>query len=333
MNSIDVSVIIVCRNEALYLADCIRSVRKQFVGNKGWELIIVDGMSEDSTRDKAFKLLDGSGINYSILDNPGRTLASGWNIGISSAKGRFVIRPDAHAELAEGYITGAMQDLIKYPEAGAAGGKLETTARSVTGKIISEALSMRTGVGNSSFRTGAASGFMDTVVYGLYRREVFQKAGMFNEALVRHQDTEFHHRVIKAGFKLYFDNQITAIYYCRESVLAIMKQMYLIGYYFSALIEHDSGTSLRPRHLAPMLFWSGLIALLVSGIWIPYAHLGFVVLIFLYLSVIMSEAVLRFASTGRTSALPAAMVVPLIHLAYAAGTFAGLIKYLFRKSI
>lgn len=288
-------------------------------------------MSEDSTRAEAFKLLDGTGINYAVIDNPGRTLAKGWNIGIKHARGKFIIRPDAHAELTEGYISGALRDLNTFPDAGAAGGKLETKAKSTTGRMISEALSMKTGVGNSSFRTGADSGFMDTVVYGLYRQEVFQKAGFFNEALVRHQDTEFHHRVIKAGFRLYFDNQLTAVYYCRESIGAIMKQMYLIGFYFSSLLEHDSGTSLRPRHLAPLIFWLGLIILFISGFWISVLHHVLLAVSILYLSAITVEAILRFASTGRFVSLAASIVVPLLHLAYAAGTFAGMMKFIIRK--
>jgi len=333
MNDIEVSVIIVCRNEANYLSDCIRSVRRQFIGLRGWELIIVDGMSIDSTRQKAHDLLSDSGVTYSILDNPGKTLAKGWNIGINYARGAYIIRPDAHSELMEGYITGALQNLKQYPEAGAVGGKLETRAKSLMGKIIGEALSMRTGVGNSSFRTGGNSGFMDTVVYGLYRREVFQKAGQFNESLVRHQDTEFHHRIIKAGFKLFYDNRLTAVYYCRESVKAIMNQMFLIGYYFSTLLEHDSGTSLKPRHLAPLFFWLGLILLFIGTYFIPVVDVILATVVLLYIGAIAVEAFLRFISAGRYLSLAAVFIVPLLHVSYAAGTFSGLMSYIFRRSL
>ena len=326
MNDIEVSVIIVCRNEAAYLTDCIRSVRRQFVGTRGWELIIVDGMSEDATQQTAHDLLQDSDITYVILENPGKTLAKGWNIGIQNARGKFIIRPDAHAELKEGYITGALYDLKQLPEAGAVGGKLETKAKTLTGKIIGEALSMRTGVGNSSFRTGAASGFRDTVVYGLYRKEVFIRTGFLNEILVRHQDTEFHHRVLKSGFKLYFDNQLTAVYYCRESIGAIMKQMFLIGYYFSDLLAHDSGTSLKPRHLAPLMFWSLMILLFLTGFAFPPVHQYGLIIILLYLSAIFAEALSRWIGSGRIRAVAAFPVVPLLHLSYAAGTFAALIR-------
>jgi glycosyltransferase involved in cell wall biosynthesis len=328
MNEIEVSVIIVCRNESGYVADCIRSVRKQFVGSRKWELIVVDGMSDDSTRATVTETLKGTDVNFKIIDNPGKTLATGWNLGIKNASGSFIIRPDAHAELSEGYISGALRILNQDPEIGAAGGKLETKARTFTGKIISEALSMRSGVGNSSFRTGAASGYMDTVVYGLYRKEVFLKVGGFNESLVRHQDTEFHHRVLKAGFKLYFDNSISAVYYCRESVKAIIKQMFLIGYYFSSLLKHDSGTSLKPRHLAPLGFWSALLLLAGIGFAIPEIHWMAVGLFLIYLLAITVESFLRFVTSGRISALLAFVVVPMMHLAYAAGSLSGLVLYL-----
>ena len=194
-----VSVIIVTRNEERYILDCIKSIEAQFEEHDTWELIIVDGMSDDKTKKIASRYLSGVNYSYQILDNEKKILSSGWNIGIKNAKGQYVVRPDAHGALHEGYIKYALETLEQNPDVTAVGGVLETKARGFWGIIIKEALSSRVGVGNSSFRTATQSGYYDTAVFALYRKEIFDKIGYFNENLVRHQDNDMHRRVKEFG--------------------------------------------------------------------------------------------------------------------------------------
>ena len=50
-------------------------------------------------------------------------------------------------------------------------------------------LTTKFGVGNSEFRTGG-SGYVDTVPFGAFKREIFEKVGMFNTTLLRSEDNE-----------------------------------------------------------------------------------------------------------------------------------------------
>ncbi len=214
-----VSVLIVTRNEEKHIIECIKSIESQFSDGTGWELIIVDGKSTDNTVKLASEYLEKNAFYpYRILSNKEKILATGWNIGIKAAKGKYIIRPDAHAILYPGYIREGIKTLLDKPEAGAVGGTLETLSKGFWGGLIKIALSGKIGVGNSSFRTGAESGYKDTVVYGLYRKEVFDNVGMFNEFLEKHQDTEFHARVIQKGWKLWLNDKMAAGYYCRDSL-------------------------------------------------------------------------------------------------------------------
>jgi glycosyltransferase involved in cell wall biosynthesis len=106
-----------------------------------------------------------SNVSFKVLNNPNKTLASGWNIGIKNASGLYIIRPDAHAALHSGYILKGIKILNEMNDVVAVGGTLETKADGFWGTIIKEALSSKIGVGNSSFRTGSKSGYTDTVVY------------------------------------------------------------------------------------------------------------------------------------------------------------------------
>lgn len=331
MSEVLVTVIVVCRNEEKYIKDCIISILDQFEASDSWELLIVDGESSDDTVNIVNSVLNKGKGNFKIYVNQQKTLASGWNIGIVNSIGKYIIRPDAHAVLKPGYIKGAMQTLNDIHDASVVGGSLETQAKTEVGKVIKQALSMKTGVGNSSFRTGESSGFKDTAVYGLYRREVFEKVGLFNEKLIRHQDTEFHSRMISNGLKIYMNHEIGAVYYCRDSILALMNQMFDIGLYFSFLLEQKAGGSLRLRHWIPMLFYLFLcITLIIGLVFKPILYI-FYTFALVYLSAILLECLSRSWINKQIIPLVAFFIVPLMHASYAAGTFTGIIRWLIKR--
>ncbi|MDZ7743316.1 MAG: glycosyltransferase family 2 protein [Bacteroidota bacterium] len=325
----EISVIIVARNEERFIRECIRSVSRQFSKNDQWELLLVDGMSEDRSLDVAREAIQKANIrDFRILENHRKTLATGWNLGIRAARGNFIIRPDAHAILYPEYISRGLHKLKSMPEVGVVGGRLETLARNYWGNIIREALSSRAGVGNSSFRTKAESGYKDTAVYGVYRKEVFEKAGFFNELLVRHQDNEFHSRVLLKGFKIYMNKEMQAGYYCRDNVPGLLEQMYRIGYYLPDLAGKSSMGGLRLRHLAPGAFFLAIILGLILGaflkifLWLSLAALA------VYLGFISLNAIFLVFLKKKTGLVWLICIIPFMHFAYFLGTLAGFIKKL-----
>jgi hypothetical protein len=67
-------------------------------------------------------------------------------------------------------------------------------------QAIAFALSHPWGVGDAHFRNGASKPqWVDTVPFGGYREEVFDNIGLYEESLVRNQDDELNHRLIKRG--------------------------------------------------------------------------------------------------------------------------------------
>lgn len=55
----------------------------------------------------------------------------------------------------------------------------------------------------SRFRTSQADGFVETVPFGAFRRELFDRIGMYNEKLDRNQDDELNAPILEAGRKDY----------------------------------------------------------------------------------------------------------------------------------
>lgn len=326
---IDVSVIIVFRDEEDYILECIRSIESQFKQNElNWELILVDGNSKDKSTELAKDYLKSKNYPHQIIHNPKKTLATGWNLGIKAAKGKYVVRPDAHAKLHEGYIEKGIQTLDSKADVTAVGGLLETKSKGYWGQIIKVALSSRVGVGNSSFRTAKQSGYSDTAVYALYRREIFDEVGYFNEELVRHQDNDMHQRVKKAGGKFFMNMKMKADYYARDSVKKLLRQMFLIGYYLPDVMG-DGAVGMR--HLAPFAFYLifvlGMLLSFLSPIFLQLALLQ----IFLYLIIIIIDSLKKVFQQKKPSLLLNIFIIPSMHVFYAWGTFRGFIRKIIKS--
>ena len=213
-----VSVIIVVRNAEKNIIACIDSVLNQFKEGEQWELIIVDGLSVDKTRKIVIDYLKQKNILYRIENNPQKTIASGWNKAIRLAQGEYIVRPDAHAELLEGYIKVGVEYLRKNDAIAAVGGTLITKANSVIGRMIAIVLSNPMGVGRSLFRIGVTKDtYTSTAVYAVYRKSIFNIVGGFNEKLNRNQDIELHQRIVKAGYKFLTSARMKAIYHSRTT--------------------------------------------------------------------------------------------------------------------
>lgn len=326
---IDVSVIIVFRDEEDYIIECIQSIESQFEQNNlNWELILVDGDSRDRSTELAQEYLKTKGFPNQIIHNPKKTLAPGWNLGIKASKGKFVIRPDAHSKLHPGYIEKGIKTLKSKEEVTAVGGVLDTRAKGFWGNIIKMALSSRVGVGNSGFRTATQSGYSDTAVYAVYRKEIFDKVGYFNENLVRHQDNDMHQRIKKIGGKFYMNVEMKADYYARDSIKKLLRQMYLIGYYLPDVMG-DGAVGMR--HMAPFAFYLvfalGMLITLFHPIFMQLALLQ----IFLYLVVIAIDSLGKVIQQKKPSLLLNIFIIPMMHIFYALGTFNGLIRKTFKK--
>jgi len=317
-----VSVIIVTRDEERYILNCIKSIETQFEKDDKWELIIVDGMSEDKTKEIASEYLPHVNYAYQILENEKKILSAGWNIGIKNAQGKYVVRPDAHGALHKGYIKYGLEVLEQKPDVTAVGGVLETKAKGFWGNIIKEALSSRVGVGNSSFRTATQSGYYDTAVFALYKKEIFDKVGYFDEKLVRHQDNDMHRRVKEAGGKFYLDIRMVSDYYCRDTVPKLLNQMYNIGRYLPDVM---SDGSLSIRHFAPFIFYVVLSVLFLLGM-VSSTFILLALLMFCgYLSVIGLDTLMRVIKKKNPTFLLNIFIIPAMHASYAYGTFIGFI--------
>jgi glycosyltransferase involved in cell wall biosynthesis len=314
-----VSVIIVVRNEENYIIDCIKSIEKQFSNSNDWELIIVDGMSEDRTRIFAENYLKNKRFKWKIVENPKKILASGWNIGIKLSTGEYIIRPDAHSKLCKNYIKEGISTFesenLNDMKIACVGGVLDSIGEGFWGEAIADLFSSKFGVGNSAFRIGVEKlTFTDTAVFGLYKREVFEKVGLFNENLKRNQDLEFHIRLSKAGYKFVTNPKMRAKYYVRSTIKDLVKKAFNDGYWIIL-------GGFRARHIIPFLFITYIIMLPIF-----YSICGIISFIPLTIYFILDIFFSLKDGKNLKNKILLFILYPLFHTSYGLGSLTAFLK-------
>src|SRR3989344_8454391 len=320
-----VSVIIPCRNEQKFIGACLDSLLAQDYPKDKMEILVVDGMSEDGTRETVKKYSEKYPF-IKLVDNPKKHTPFALNIGVKTARGdviavtgahsmlnkpEILMRIDAHASYKNNYISKSVEYLKKY-DADNVGGIMKTLPRSnkVITRAIALALSSFFGVGNSIFRTGANEPrVVDTVFGGCYRREVFDKVGLFNENLVRSQDMELNLRLKKAGGKTMLTPDIVSYYYPKDNLKDFFTHNFQDGIWAIYPLKFTK-TPLRFRHYVPLLF----VLTLPLSVW-PYIPAS------LFFS---AKIALREKDWRLFFALPLAF--PARHFGYGLGSILGLIK-------
>jgi glycosyltransferase involved in cell wall biosynthesis len=252
-----VSVIIPCRNEAACIESCLSSALMQEMPDGGCEIVVADGMSKDGTREilarmerEANAQSPRSGVPIlRLVDNPGLVASCGLNAAIGVARGDIIVRMDAHSEYARDYIVQCVSAL-ESTGADNVGGPARTKAHSYIENAVAAAYHSPFSVGGARFHNVNYEGPVDTVTYGCWRRETFNKFGYFDEKLVRNQDDEHNLRIIRGRGKIWQSPKIKSWYRPRGSLSALFKQYLQYGYWKVRVIQkHKLPASWR--HLVP----------------------------------------------------------------------------------
>ncbi|AEX85666.1 glycosyl transferase [Marinitoga piezophila KA3] len=272
-----VSIIIPVLNEEKHIEKCIDSLINNDYENK--EIIVVDGMSEDRTRDILRKY-----ENIRIIDNPDKTTPIALNIGLKNATGDYIMIAGAHTTYSKNYISACVRRLDE-DKCDVAGGKMVTIQGKDTpvAKAISIVLSHPFGIGGAKYRLESdKEEYVDTVAYGVYKREVFEKLGGFVEKLRRNQDIEMNLRIKNAGFRIMLVPEAEAYYYARDNFKDLWKNNFNNGLWV-ILSTHYARKAFSLRHLVPLFFVLFLVLGGVFSIFYPIVRIPYFSILGLYL--------------------------------------------------
>ncbi len=312
-----VSVIIPMYNAACYVGRCLRSVLEQDYPAEKVEIIVVDGVSTDSSAAVVRNFMREH-PRVRLRSNPMRRVCHAFNVGIRDSKGDVIIFVGCRGVLAPDFITKCIENLRNVKEAAVVGGVVGLGHNSFMDRAIGLALSSPFGVSTARYRYAAKPQFTDTVQFGAYRREIFDRVGLADEDMVFADDDELNWRIVKAGKKIFMNPEIKFLYYPRDSVGALFKQYFGYGRGRAmAVRKHPDRLSIK--HLIPSAFvlflvFGLLLSLLVHGFWMAYASL-----LGLYAALSLFSSAKIAAREGRKLFVVLPILFFTIHTAYGLG--------------
>ncbi|MFD1396103.1 glycosyltransferase family 2 protein [Kroppenstedtia eburnea] len=301
----------------------LESVLNQDFPQDQYEVIVVDGESRDSTPQivEEFQRLYPGRIRY--LSNPRQTLAPGWNLGIQHSRGEYVIRVDGHSQIPRDFLSSTYRVAQRVPDASCVGGVVETKGTGFWGEVNAYVYSHPFGVGNSKFRTTKKKweGYVDTVPYGAYKREIFDRVGLFNEELNRNEDLEMHARIRRSGGSFFLSTTVRSTYFVRNTLSAFLKKSYSDGKWTIVASKRGSGV-LRWRHYIPLMVVLTSLLLGVASFFSTVALFTLLALIIAYFSILIGSSWGMIKKRGWKYFLPCMLSFFLLHFSRGFGSAA-----------
>ncbi len=244
-----VTVVIPALDEELFLGACLDSILDQ--DYRALQVLVVDGGSSDATVGVVRARMAGDD-RIELLHNTRRNIPSSLNLALGQARGRWLVRIDAHSTVGPDYVRMAVERL-REGRWGGVGGRKDGVGNTPAGRAIAAAMGSRFGVGNSTYHHGTAVEEVDHLPFGAYPVELVRWVDGWNEQLVANEDFEFDYRLRQAGKRLLFDPRIVIRWHCRQSMRDLYRQYHRYGR-GKVDVTRIHPSSLRMRHFAPPAF-------------------------------------------------------------------------------
>ena len=324
-----VSVIVPCYNEERFIRQTLENLIPQYP-SQAYEIIVVDGMSDDSTRDVVEQFQNSHpDSSIRLVLNPDRSIPKSLNLGIEHATGEVIARMDAHAFPSMGYIRRCVE-VLSNGEAEVVGMPclIQAGAGTVTARAIALAVSHPFGIGDARYRlTGGRDRqeVVDTVAFACFRKSLWQQLGGYDEGLLTNEDYDFNYRARLQGDRVILDRSEHCNYIARESISKLSAQYRRYGKWKARMIRLHP-RSIRIRHLVAPSFVASIILLAALGLWKAEAWFVFAAELVVYLVLATVFAVQATSKARETASV--LFVLPIIflvtHISWGASFLLGL---------
>lgn len=314
-----VTVMIPAYNEEQFIGRCLDSVRQQDYRNL--QIVVVDGCSTDGTEEQVrARMAEDDRIE--LVSNPRRIIPVALNLAAQAARGRWLVRVDAHSSVEATYVSQAVARLSEG-RWGGVGGRKDGVGQTTAGRAIAAALGSRFGVGNSMYHHGTTAQEVDHIPFGSYPVALIRELGGWDEGLPANEDFEFDYRLRQAGHRLLLDPEITIKWHSRQSIPDLFRQYYRYGQ-GKVDVAWKHPESMSARHVLPPAFVA-YVALAAAASLPRPRRLGIALAPY---ALALAAATVQ---TGRTLGTPAerALVAPAflaMHIGWGAGFWRGVAR-------
>jgi len=226
---------------------------------------VLDGMSEDRTRE----IVAGYSERYPmvrLVDNPKKHIPVAMNIGIREARGERILKMDAHSTYQAEHISRCVryQDLYGAENAGGVG-KMVPGADTATARAIVLGLGSRFGSGNANVKVGVDKPtWSDTTAFGCFKKDLFERIGMYDEKLLSSSDLDLNQRIQAAGGGILVAPDVVVNYVADADLRALRRHVFADGVWVSYVMKFGK-RAWSWRHWVPAVLLLGLAGAFALG--------------------------------------------------------------------
>lgn len=315
-----VSIVIPCYNEEARIGGLLEAIVGQDFPAEDMEIVVADGISTDRTREVVEEFsARHPGLLLRLILNQKQSIPSAVNAAVAEASGEIIVRLDGHSRPYPDYVARCVADLAAGLGDSIGGvWEIRPGADGSIAAAIAAAAAHPLGVGDALYRHASKAACVDTVPFGAFSRDLFERLGGFDETLLTNEDYEFNARIRRSGGRIWLDPQIRSIYYARETLGALARQYWRYGFWKYRMLRRYPSTLRWRQALPPVFVLSLVLGALFS--WVPV--MGYLLLaeVVFYLIALLAAGILAALRNRRPSlAVGLPLAIACMHIPWGAG--------------
>jgi len=255
-----VTAVVPCRNEEKHIGRCLESILANDYPKDRMEILVLDGMSEDRTREIVQGYARRS-ARVRLVDNPQKHIPTAMNIGIREARGERILKMDAHSTYQLEYISRCVHYQNVY-DAENVGGVWKMVPGTDTALVKANVLGLgsRFGSGNANVKVGVEKPtWSDTAAFGCFKKDLFERIGPYDEHLLSSSDLDLNQRIQAAGGGILLVPDVVINYAADANLRALRRHVFADGVWVSYVMKFGK-KAWSWRHWVPGAFVLSLLA-------------------------------------------------------------------------
>lgn len=322
-----VSIVVPIRNEEAYIERTLRALLAQDYPRDAMEILVVDGESDDRTCEIVSRIA-AEDSRIRLLHNASRWSSAGRNIGVENAYGDIVLIVDGHCELEGTKHLLHLVDAFRVSGADVIGRPQPLTIGEPSRLQMVIALARASWLGHhpDSYIYSLKDCFVPAESVGAaYRRDVFDRIGVFDESFDACEDVDFNYRADQAGMKCFLSRRAAVGYVPRGSIAGLFHQLARYGRGRVRLWRKHPET-FSWKSFGPAFFVAFLVIGLIVSCFDPRIAIAYAAVVSSYLVVVVAESFRICVRNRDWKALPwLPLVFAAIHLGAGVGSLSEMI--------
>lgn len=312
-----VSIVVGIRNEEKFIEECIESLLNLDYPRDSYEIIIVDGMSTDKTRDIVRR------YPVKLLLNERKNVAAARNLGVKNAKGELVAFTDGDCKVDPQWLKTLVHEMQEAPDdvVCVGGPNLIFDTDPVFGRVVGYAQESFLGSGGSAqSKNSTKKHYVSSLpnCNAMYKKSAIQEVGGFDERFVVGQDGDLNYRINKKGYRFLYIPEARVLHHRRGTLKSFSIRMFKYGMWMAEIFKKH-GEFVRWYAFLPSIAILFAVTLFIASIKYYTPSLILFTLMAIYFILVLITSMQVTYKMKSKYGLFALLIIPVQHIAYGLG--------------